>query len=316
MYYNFVHVVQFINKGDYMNERKQHVIKMAHQLFMEKGYQATSIQDILNYSGISKGTFYNYFSSKSELLIALFKLIYKQLEKDRNDLLIGQDPGNIHIFIKQVELQLETNRANKLISLFEEVIFSNDEELKQFIKKGHFRILRWTFYRFIDIFGENRRPYLLDCAVMFMGILQHNLKYNTHASRSNVSIHQIVRYSVDRIVKIVEETAEAGDQLLAPEVLDNWLPDCRQTDHAYQNEIHHTILSIKKMIGQQKEQEKMLEMLDFIQDEILDSKKPRKFMIGVALEHLKIHDLFYQNQELNKLNQLVSAYFTHLEEMN
>ena len=56
-----------------MNDRKQHVIKMAHQLFIEKGFQATSIQDILDYSGISKGTFYNYFSSKSELLIAIFK---------------------------------------------------------------------------------------------------------------------------------------------------------------------------------------------------------------------------------------------------
>ncbi|MFP3340850.1 TetR/AcrR family transcriptional regulator, partial [Micrococcus sp. SIMBA_131] len=63
-------------QGDTMNDRKQHVIKMAHQLFIERGFQSTSIQDILEYSGISKGTFYNYFSSKNELLIALFKALY------------------------------------------------------------------------------------------------------------------------------------------------------------------------------------------------------------------------------------------------
>src|SRR5690606_34032782 len=121
MYHGFCTVSLIEDKGDYMNDRKQHVVKMAHQLLIDKGFQATSIQDILDYSGISKGTFYNYFSSKNELLIALFKTIYKKLEQDRNELLIGKDPTNIEIFIKQIELQMNTNRTNKLISLFEEV---------------------------------------------------------------------------------------------------------------------------------------------------------------------------------------------------
>ena len=117
-----------------MNDRKQQVINKAHQLFIDKGFQATSIQDILEFSGISKGTFYNYFSSKNELLIAIFKNVFKQVEQGRNELLIGQDPSNIEIFIKQIEIQLKTNYENKLISLFEEVYFSKDEELKQYIK--------------------------------------------------------------------------------------------------------------------------------------------------------------------------------------
>ncbi|GAA3324649.1 hypothetical protein GCM10020331_053370 [Ectobacillus funiculus] len=57
------------------------------------------------------------------------------MEHERNELLIGQDPSNIQIFMKQVELQMNTNRTNKLISFFEEVyFFSNDAELKEFIK--------------------------------------------------------------------------------------------------------------------------------------------------------------------------------------
>ncbi|HEY2421411.1 MAG TPA: TetR/AcrR family transcriptional regulator, partial [Neobacillus sp.] len=105
-----------------MNERKQHVIKMAHQLFIEKGFQATSIQDILDFSGISKGTFYNYFASKSELIIAIFKSIFKKLDQERNELMIGKNPSDIDIFIKQIELQLKTNKQNKLFALFEEVM--------------------------------------------------------------------------------------------------------------------------------------------------------------------------------------------------
>ncbi len=46
-----------------MIDRKQHVVNMAHPLFINKGVQSTSVQDILEYSGISKGTFFTYFSS-------------------------------------------------------------------------------------------------------------------------------------------------------------------------------------------------------------------------------------------------------------
>ncbi|WP_052137929.1 TetR/AcrR family transcriptional regulator [Heyndrickxia ginsengihumi] len=47
-----------------MNDRKQHVMNIARQLFVNNGFQTTSIQEIIEQSGISKGTFYNYFSSK------------------------------------------------------------------------------------------------------------------------------------------------------------------------------------------------------------------------------------------------------------
>lgn len=297
-----------------MNDRKKHVIKMAHQLFIDKGFQNSSIQDILDYSGISKGTFYNYFSSKNELLITLFKTIYKKLEKDRNELLIGQDPSNIDIFIKQIELQMKTNRANKLITLFEEVIVLNDADLKQFIKQGQLRMLRWLFHRFIDIFGESKKPYLLDCAIMFMGILHHNLKYQAMARESNASIHQVVRYSVERVMKMVDEVSEAGDQLLHPELLDSWLPDCRNTDPAFQQELYHTVLALKKAVNHNKEQSKYIELLDFVQDELLNTKNPRKFLVESALLSLKEGQVFLKIKDLQNLDQLAATFFNQIEE--
>ncbi|MFX3623143.1 MAG: TetR/AcrR family transcriptional regulator [Ectobacillus sp.] len=295
-----------------MNDRKQHVIKMAHQLFIDKGFQATSIQDILDYSGISKGTFYNYFSSKNELLVALFKTLYKQMEKERNELLIGQDPANIDIFTQQVELQMKMNRKNKLISLFEEVYFSNDEDLKEFIKRGQLRILHWIYGRFIDIFGEGKKPYLLDGAIIFMGILNHNIKYYTMVHGTNANLQQAVRYSVARIVKMVEEAAEAGDQLFQPELLDSWLPDCRNADEALQQKLSHAILALKKAASHKEDYPKYIELLDFVQDELLHSKKPRQFLIESAL--LSLQAEFDDKAALQKLNQLVADYFTQIED--
>jgi len=297
-----------------MNDRKQHVIKMAHQLFIDKGFQATSIQDILEYSGISKGTFYNYFSSKNELLIALFKMIYKKLEQERNALLIGQDPSNIQIFIKQVELQMETNRINKLISLFEEVYFSNDAELKEFIKRGQLRMIRWTYERFIDIFGDSKKPYLVDCAIMFTGILQYNLKYFGMAHESNTSIHQVVRYSVERVARMVDEVAETGEQLIQPEFLDSWLPNCHKATGAFQQKLDQTIATLKKALHSSEEPSKHHELLDFVQNELLHSKNPKRFLIESALLSLRTDSIFSENKEFQQLDQLVADYWTQDEE--
>ena len=52
------------------DERRNEIINTAAVLFMEKGYDRCSINDILNKIGIAKGTFYHYFKSKEDVLDA------------------------------------------------------------------------------------------------------------------------------------------------------------------------------------------------------------------------------------------------------
>jgi len=54
-------------------ERKAELIDCAQRLFFEKGYEATTVADILERTGLSKGAFYHHFSSKEELLHALIE---------------------------------------------------------------------------------------------------------------------------------------------------------------------------------------------------------------------------------------------------
>ncbi|CAM3581241.1 TetR/AcrR family transcriptional regulator [Cytobacillus oceanisediminis] len=296
-----------------MNDRKQLVIKKAHQLFLDKGYQATSIQDILEYTGISKGTFYNYFSSKNELLISIFKTLHKKMEYERNQLLIGKDPSSIEVFTMQVEFQMNMNRSNNLVTLFEEVLVSHDPELMQFIKEGQLRMVHWIFQRFIEIFGEEKKPYLLDCAVMFLGILHHNVKFSTKFFEEPSSINHVIRYSVDRISKVVKEVSSAGEQLLKPELIDNRFNHLKHRDQGFKHNLCKTIFTLKKSIRQQ-EQSHCIELLDFIQEELLHSKKPRKFLIDSALQTLRNCLAFLDEKEFETLDQLAAAFFNQTEE--
>ena len=52
-------------------ERWQEIVSAAQELFLEKEYEKTSLQDVMNKVGIAKGTVYHYFNSKEELLEAV-----------------------------------------------------------------------------------------------------------------------------------------------------------------------------------------------------------------------------------------------------
>lgn len=51
-------------------QRRQHILNIASDMFCELGYDGASMSAIAAKVGGSKGTLYNYFSSKDELLLA------------------------------------------------------------------------------------------------------------------------------------------------------------------------------------------------------------------------------------------------------
>lgn len=286
-------------KGDYMNERKLHVIKVAHQLFINKGFHTTSIQDILDASGISKGTFYNYFSSKNELFKEVFTSLYVDLEKEREAILNGKDRTSLDPFIQQMEFQLRKNRANRVLPLFEEAFFSKDEELKQFITGVQIKTINWVFNRFIDIFGEQKKAYLLDGAIMFMGLLHQNLRYEALAHGKNDNLQLVVQFTVDKIVHIIEESYRTKSQLFEPELINNWIPKDQNKHENLRRRLREEIETLKGKLGENEM--KYVELVEFIEDELIDAKKPRKFLIESTLNTLDKHFPSSELQELKKV---------------
>lgn len=52
-------------------ENRQAILDAARDCFLEIGYEATSIRDVIRRTGLASGTFYNYFADKPALLHAL-----------------------------------------------------------------------------------------------------------------------------------------------------------------------------------------------------------------------------------------------------
>lgn len=69
-----------VNEREYHTKRKE-ILEAARQLIFTKGYDGMSIQDILSALQISKGAFYHYFTSKSDLLEALIEQLVDEARR-------------------------------------------------------------------------------------------------------------------------------------------------------------------------------------------------------------------------------------------
>lgn len=148
------------------------MLQTALELFNEKGFLETSIQDIIKEANISKGTFYNYFSSKNECLIAILEQSRYEANLRRHEMLVGRDVSDFDLLAEQITVMLHINREQNLFTVFEGIFHSRDPEIKKLI--GHHRLyeIQWLSERLIDVYGEEARPYAYECATIFFGIQQ------------------------------------------------------------------------------------------------------------------------------------------------
>jgi AcrR family transcriptional regulator len=50
-----------------MKDTKEHIVRTAFLLFLQKSYKAVTLKDIISATGLSNGAFYHYFKSKEQL---------------------------------------------------------------------------------------------------------------------------------------------------------------------------------------------------------------------------------------------------------
>lgn len=70
------------------------ILDVAAQLFMQRGYRAVSINDIIQVAGITKPTLYYYFSDKEELFVQMGLRVLAAMHQPLTDLVAADRPLN------------------------------------------------------------------------------------------------------------------------------------------------------------------------------------------------------------------------------
>jgi len=197
-----------------MNDRKRQVMLTAKKLFTEKGFTSTSVQDILEEAKISKGTFYNYFTSKNECLMAILEDAHNESVIRRREMLVGRDKKDKDILANQILVRMQVNRELNLLPIYEAVYYSNDEELRNFVKTNHINELKWFAARLVDVYGKEAEPHAFDCSVMTFGMTQQLLHFWKAGSSKNLDNEKLVHFALRRLDALMSDLIEQEDVLL------------------------------------------------------------------------------------------------------
>ena len=74
-------------RNKYPEETVNKILDVSMQLFLEKGYEQTSIQDIVNHlGGLSKGAIYHHFKSKEDILDGVMNKLYQNNDNELDHL--------------------------------------------------------------------------------------------------------------------------------------------------------------------------------------------------------------------------------------
>lgn len=262
-----------------MNKRKKKIAEHSLALFLEKGIRNTSIQDIIERAGISKGTFYNYFSSKNECIGAILEEIRYEASLRRSELLFGKDPKDVNVLIEQLAILGQLNEKRGMSAVFEEMLHSGDGELKKLVLNYRISELEWLADRLIDVFGEELRPYAVESSVIFFGMLHHLLfvrkLMNQHTLHMKTAAASVFHY----MEHITQALIHRQTAVLDPEHIVNMRQSLRHLPIDRTDIIH----LLKELLEDAQAKKPQVELAKALMEE-LERDEPRKAVIQALLQ--------------------------------
>ena len=289
-----------------MNERKRKVIEAAQHLFIENGFASASVQDILEVAKISKGTFYNYFSSKNECLIAILENGREETMMRRQELLVGKDLADKEILAEQVSVRQQVNLDLNLMPILDALFHSGDAELHTFAKKQHLAELSWLSNRIVDVYGPTAAPYAADCAVIMLGIMQHMLHVWSANFKKDINTNELASFTLRRIDSIVPYMIENNDSLL----FGNEFANANELSIIDSEQLIHKLKEFNKKI--QLVDQEVNQYLDFIIDEIA-SNQPRILLLETVTRSFR--QAFIKTPNELETRELAASIWRYLESL-
>ena len=254
--------------------RKEQIIEVAMKLFAEKGYHATSMQEIAEHSHLAKGSLYNYFKSKEEIVLSIFQYHYDQLFQQFAHIASDRSLTAREKFLKQLSLQIEAFEQHKEI-----VQMHMGDHAQKVSEDVHALVLRirshlfdWYVQSLINMYGERIRPFVLDCAIMLNGMVKEYLFF---------ALFEQKPFSFQRLAPFLMRRLDA--------LVDSLEHDVPLFAHDAQAEKERALMIVTQMIEETTDRA-MIELLEQLEAEI-KKDEPRKAIVEAFLFYLQQSDM-------------------------
>lgn len=240
-----------------MDSKKQHIMKHALHIFIEKGIEYSSVQDILEKADISRGTFYKFFESKEQCLAEIISQIHLKIRDELKEKLIGKSIHDKVVFQEQLVLYLELVNNYHLYDLGHMIRQGHDMSFRRMAFQEELSNIHWMADRIVEVYGDDVKHYSQEAMILYYGLLQTiTIKYKMDKQIMNAK--KTILITMGYLELILKEMKQSNQSLFVYEESNEFIKMEKQSlieelDKAYNNDVteeneddRDLILSIKE----------------------------------------------------------------------
>ena len=112
--------------------KKKEIVETAEKLFLKKGYQETTVDDILEAASLSKGGFYHYFASKEEVLSESINTLMTDMFNELEPIVQDESLGALEKLKRFMKKKTEFKQPRKEFARYLSMLMKSDFTLYKY----------------------------------------------------------------------------------------------------------------------------------------------------------------------------------------
>lgn len=188
------------------DDRKKLVLQAGGQLFAEKGYFATTVQDIAEQCNMSKASIYKMFSSKEDILLQIVRTLHEEIVDSSSMLHFEDDVSPYEQLVRKVEVQLQSfiTKHDFFVSLNQNMPIELGSQIRQVMLDFKRMMLNWQKEALLEAFGSRIEHMVWDMSVCMQGMTREMIFLNRLERKHRVESQNIVK-----VARLIVDTMEA-----------------------------------------------------------------------------------------------------------
>ncbi|TWT04958.1 TetR/AcrR family transcriptional regulator [Planomicrobium sp. CPCC 101079] len=271
-------------------DKRRELMKQAVHFFSMKGFHQTSVQEIAQASGISKGAFYKHFDSKESLFIEIIKQHHEEIISETSAIHFLEHLDPLEVFNRKIAIEIERVLDNHefFLMVFKDFPPSESEQIAALFQELQTSAMASHKKSILEAFGSKVEPFLLDLATVLGGMLREYFITLIFESKqvSPIKLSAFITGSIHAIVQQLDEL----DPVLSEE----------QTFIDQRNELLKGIED--KIQRLSSENDRLLPSFELLKKE-LGKKEPKIFLVEALLVYLKQEQQL--EHDVNRLEKLI-----------
>lgn len=257
-------------------DKRSELMKQAVHLFSMKGFHQTSVQEIAQAVGISKGAFYKHFDSKENLFIEILKQYHEEIMMAISN--SQHPPGSDHkdVFKEKLAIEIERTLSNEdfFMMVLKDFPLSESEKLKSLFMELRQSTITLHKTILLDNYGNRIEPFLPDLVMVLEGLMQQYI-ITSVIEQKHVPISRLVNFITASIDAIVDNL----------ETMEPVLTEAHSPAATIAESFEQLAEKIKASVPHP---EKLLASLDLLKEQA-SKEEQEEFLIEALLVYLKQH---------------------------